>query len=65
VTSTEYNNRGEAFKTIDPKAIESRREFDHAGWLTKLIENYVSGPDLIQAASATLLLGKRIYAIFF
>jgi len=43
VDSTEYNSRGEAFKTIDPKAREDRSEWDHAGRLTKSIANYVDG----------------------
>lgn len=43
VTSTEYNARGEPFKTIDPAGKEDRIEFDDAARRTKLIENYVDG----------------------
>jgi hypothetical protein len=43
VTSTEYNARGEPFKTIDPLGREDRIEFDAAARRTKLIENYVDG----------------------
>ena len=43
VTSTEYNDNGEAFKTIDPAGKEDRTEFDDAGRRTKTIENYDDG----------------------
>jgi RHS repeat-associated protein len=43
VSSTDYNDRGEAYRTVDPKGIDQRREWDHAGRLTKTIENYVDG----------------------
>ncbi len=43
IDSTEYNSRGEAFKTIDPKGQDNRSEWNHAGQLTKSIANYVDG----------------------
>ena len=43
VSSTSYNNRDEAWKTVDPQGTERRMEFDDAGRVTKVIENYVSG----------------------
>lgn len=43
VSSTEYNDNGEAFKTIDPAGKEDRTEFDDAGRRTKSIENYDDG----------------------
>jgi RHS repeat-associated protein len=43
VTTVEFNNDGEPYKSIDPKGTETRREFDDAGRRTKLIENYVDG----------------------
>ena len=43
VTSFEYNQRGEAFKTVDPAGRDDRQEFDHAGRLVKNIQNYVDG----------------------
>jgi hypothetical protein len=42
VTTTAYNDRGEAFQVTDPKATAKRAEFDQAGRLTKTIENYQS-----------------------
>lgn len=42
VTSTEYDSAtGEAFKTTDPKALVTKREFDDAGRTIKVIENFV------------------------
>ena len=43
VTTTEYNTRGEMFQTKDPKGTTMYFEFDHAGQMTKQIENYVDG----------------------
>jgi YD repeat-containing protein len=42
ITTTDYNDRGEAFQVTDPKATVKRAEFDEAGRLTKTIENYQS-----------------------
>ena len=41
VTSTEYDTTGQAWKTIDPKGRDDRREFDALGRLTSTIQNYV------------------------
>jgi hypothetical protein len=43
VSSTEYDSTGEAYKTIDAKGREDRREFDDAGRVTKTIQNYTDG----------------------
>lgn len=43
VTGTVYNERGEAYKTVDPAAREHRQESDHAGRTTRTIRNYVDG----------------------
>jgi hypothetical protein len=43
VTTTEFNSRGEAYKTIDPAGREDRVVFDHAGRQTKTIQNYFDG----------------------
>ncbi len=43
VDSSEYNSRGEAFKSIDPKGQDNRSEWNHAGQLTKSIANYFDG----------------------
>ena len=43
VRSTEYNARGEAYKTIDPAGREDRVLHDDAGRVIKTIENYVDG----------------------
>lgn len=43
VTTTDYNNRGEAWEVTDPKAAVRRSAFDAAGRVTQTIENYVSG----------------------
>ena len=42
VTTTDYNNRGEAWQVTDPKAGVRRSAFDAAGRVTQTIENYVS-----------------------
>jgi len=43
VTSTEYNDAGQAYKTIDPAGREDRQVFDDAGRVVKAIQNYVDG----------------------
>ncbi|MCA9171691.1 MAG: hypothetical protein KDB23_28685, partial [Planctomycetales bacterium] len=43
VTSTEYNDVGQAYKTIDPSGKEDRTYFDDAGRVTKTVENYTDG----------------------
>lgn len=43
VTSTEYDDAGQAYKTIDPAGREDRQEFDAAGRVVKTIQNYVDG----------------------
>jgi RHS repeat-associated protein len=43
VTSTEYNDAGQAYKTIDPAGREDRQVFDDAGRVTKTIQNYIDG----------------------
>ena len=43
VTSTEYDDAGQAYKTIDPAGREDRQVFDDAGRVTKTIQNYVDG----------------------
>ncbi len=43
VTTTEFNAKGEAYKTIDPAGTESRVELDAAGRQVKTIQNYVDG----------------------
>jgi len=43
VGSIEYNDAGEAYKSIDPAGREDRREFDDAGRVTKSIQNYQDG----------------------
>ena len=43
VTSTEYNDAGQAYKTIDPAGKEHRTMFDAAGRKVKAIQNYVDG----------------------
>ena len=43
VTTTEFNAKGEAYKTIDPAGTESRVELDAAGRQIKTIQNYVDG----------------------
>jgi len=44
VTATAYNDAGEAWKMIDPLAIEMRKEFDDAGRMTSQIDNWVASP---------------------
>ena len=43
VTLTEFNARGEAYKTTDPAGTQSRVVVDHAGRQTKTIQHYVDG----------------------
>ena len=43
VSTTSYNDDGEAFSTIDPQNTETQFEFDAAGRQVTQIENYVSG----------------------
>lgn len=54
VSSTEYNNRGEAFKTIDPKGTENREEFDDAGRRIKVIQNYKASPSGSDESNTTV-----------
>jgi RHS repeat-associated protein len=42
VTTTSYNDRGEAWQTTDAKGTVKRAEFDDANRLTQTIENYQS-----------------------
>ena len=51
VTSTEYNDAGQAYKTIDPAGREDRQLFDDAGRVVKTIQNYVDGNRASAAAS--------------
>ena len=43
VKSTDYNDAGQAYKTIDPAGKEHRTVFDDAGRTVKAIQNYVDG----------------------
>ena len=43
VSSVEYDSAGREWKTTDPKALESRTEYDLLGRTIKTIENYVNG----------------------
>ena len=43
VNSTEYDSAGRAFKSIDPKGLESRTVYDALGRTIKTIANYVDG----------------------
>lgn len=43
VTTTDYNDAGEAYKITDPKALETRTTRDHAGRVTQTVENYDDG----------------------
>ena len=43
VTTTAYDSAGNPYQTIDPAGKETRQQFDHAGRVTKLIQNYVDG----------------------
>jgi len=44
VTTTQYNDRGEAFSMTDPGGIETRTTYDDLGRATQTIENYVASP---------------------
>ena len=50
VTSTEYSDAGQAYKTIDPAGREDRQVFDDAGRVVKTIQNYVDG--VVSAAAS-------------
>ena len=50
VTSTEYNDAGQAYKTIDPAGREDHQLFDDAGRVVKTIQNYVDG--IVSAAAS-------------
>ena len=50
VTSTEYNDAGQAYKTVDPAGREDRQVFDNAGRVVKTIQNYVDG--VVSAAAS-------------
>ena len=43
VTSTEYDDAGQAYKTTDPAGREDRQLFDDLGRVTKTIQNYTDG----------------------
>ncbi|NBR87751.1 MAG: hypothetical protein EBS84_19395 [Proteobacteria bacterium] len=43
VNSTAYDDRGEAWQTVDPQGTVNQKEFDDAGRMTQQVENYVSG----------------------
>ncbi len=43
VSTTNYNDDGEVFSTLDPQNTETRFEYDAAGRQVTQIENYVSG----------------------
>ncbi len=43
VTTTNFNDRGEAYLVTDPEATANQSTFDDANRLIKLLENYVSG----------------------
>ena len=43
VRSTEYDEMGNGYRSIDPKGIETRSSFDHLGRQTKLIEAFDDG----------------------
>ena len=43
VTSTDYNDAGQAYKTVDPAGREDCQLFDDAGRVVKTIQNYVDG----------------------
>ncbi|MDY0170673.1 MAG: hypothetical protein RBS80_29295 [Thermoguttaceae bacterium] len=45
VSETRYNDRGEAFATIDPAGVESRTESDAAGRQIRAIQNYQADSD--------------------
>ena len=50
VTSTEYNDAGQAYKTVHPAGREDRQVFDDAGRVVKTIQNYVDG--VVSAAAS-------------
>jgi YD repeat-containing protein len=50
VTSTDYNDAGQAYRTVDPAGREDRQEFDDAGRVVKTIQNYVDG--VVSAAAS-------------
>ena len=50
VTSTEFNDVGQAYKTTDPAGREDRQVFDDAGRVVKTIQNYVDG--VVSAAAS-------------
>ncbi|MEX0818036.1 MAG: hypothetical protein WD070_00540, partial [Pirellulaceae bacterium] len=50
VSSSEYNDAGELFKSIDPAGKEDRTFFDHAERVVKTIENYTDGDPTTGAA---------------
>jgi RHS repeat-associated protein len=50
VTSTDYNDAGQAYKTTDPAAREDRQMFDDAGRVVRTIQNYVDG--VVSAAAS-------------
>ena len=52
VTSTDYNDAGQAYKTIDPAGREDRQLFDDAGRVVKTIQNYVDGTVSAAASDA-------------
>jgi YD repeat-containing protein len=43
VSTTNYNDRGEAYQKVDPQGKVDQSAFDDAARLTQLLENYVSG----------------------
>ena len=43
VSTTLYNDAGQAYATIDPAGREDRREFDAAGRVVKTVQNYRDG----------------------
>ena len=50
VSSTEYNDAGQAYKTVDPAGREDRQVFDNARRVVKTIQNYVDG--VVSAAAS-------------
>ena len=50
VTSTEYNDAGQAYKTVDSAGREDRQVFDDAGRVVETIQNYVDG--VVSAAAS-------------
>lgn len=53
VTKISYNEHGEAFAITDPKGTVTRKEFDAAGQIIKIIDNYVSGVTTNEANRTT------------